>query len=80
MKYLPIDRQLFINNRSRFVKYLNQSLAVFNSNDIFNTGADSTLPFKQHRDIFISRIVDQEKNFLVIFLTVIINYIEKFFL
>ena len=68
MKYLPIDRQLFINNRSRFVKYLKpKSLAVFNSNDIFNTGADSTLPFKQHRDIFHLSGVDQEESILVIF-------------
>ena len=68
MKYLPIDRQLFINNRSRFVKYLKpKSLAVFNSNDIFNTGADSTLPFKQHRDIFHLSGVDQEESVLVIF-------------
>ena len=68
MKYLPIDRQLFINNRSRFVKHLKpKSLAVFNSNDIFNTGADSTLPFKQHRDIFHLSGVDQEESVLVIF-------------
>ncbi len=48
MKYLPIDVQLFINNRKRFKKNLKEnSLAVFNSNDIYNTGADSTLPFSQ---------------------------------
>ena len=59
---------MFINNRSRFVKYLKpKSLAVFNSNDIFNTGADSTLPFKQHRDIFHLSGVDQEESILVIF-------------
>ena len=27
------------------------SLAVFNSNDVFTTGADSTLPFTQNRDL-----------------------------
>ena len=28
------------------------SLAVFNSNDIYPVSADSTLPFQQHRDLF----------------------------
>ena len=68
MKYLPIDVQLFINNRKRFKKNLkDNSLAVFNSNDIYNTGADSTLPFSQHRDIFHLSGVDQEESILVIF-------------
>lgn len=68
MKYLPIDVQLFINNRKRFKKKLKEnSLAVFNSNDIYNTGADSTLPFSQHRDIFHLSGVDQEESILVIF-------------
>ena len=43
------------------------SLAVFNSNDIFPTGADSTLPFAQHRDIFYLSGVDQEESILVMF-------------
>ena len=68
MKYLPINSQLFINNRERFVsKTKRSSLAVFNSNDIYNTGADSTLPFTQHRDIFHLSGVDQEESILVIF-------------
>ena len=68
MKYLPIDVQLFINNRKRFKKNLKEnSLAVFNSNDVYNTGADSTLPFSQHRDIFHLSGVDQEESILVIF-------------
>ena len=68
MKYHQIDKNLFINNRKRFIKYLDKkSLAVFNSNDIYNTGADSTLPFVQHRDIFHLCGVDQEESILVIF-------------
>ena len=43
------------------------SLAIFNSNDIYPTGADSTLPFAQHRDIFYLSGVDQEESVLVIF-------------
>jgi len=43
------------------------SLAVFNSNDIYPVSADSTLPFEQHRDIFYLSGVDQEESILVLF-------------
>ena len=42
------------------------SIAVFNSNDIFTTGADSTVPFHQHRNIFHLSGVDQEESILVL--------------
>ena len=68
MKYQAINKQLFINNRSRFTKkQAPNSLAIFNSNDIYNTGADSTLPFTQHRDIFHLSGVDQEESILLLF-------------
>jgi Xaa-Pro aminopeptidase len=68
MKYHPIDRQLFIKNRKNFMAQMaSNSLAVFNSNDIYPTGADSTLPFAQHRDIFYLSGVDQEESILVLF-------------
>ncbi len=68
MKYLPINSKLFQNNRANFIKHMKpNSLAVFNSNDIYNTGADSTLPFHQHRDIFHLSGLDQEESILVIF-------------
>ena len=43
------------------------SIAVFNSNDIYPVSADSTLPFQQHRDIFYLSGIDQEESILVIF-------------
>ena len=43
------------------------SLAVFNSNDIYPISADSTLPFEQHRDILYLSGVDQEESILVMF-------------
>ncbi len=68
MKYLPIDKALFVHNRERFSKQLQpKSLAVFNSNDIITTSADSTMAFVQHRDIFHLSGVDQEESILVIF-------------
>ena len=45
---------------------LPNSIAIFNSNDIFSTGADSTLPFYQHRNIFYLSGVDQEESILVL--------------
>ena len=44
-----------------------ESLAVFNSNDVYPIGADSTMPFEQHRDIFYLSGVDQEESILLLF-------------
>lgn len=44
-----------------------KSVAVFNSNDIFPIGADSTMPFQQARDIFYLTGADQEETMLVLF-------------
>ncbi len=68
MKYEAISKQLFIKNRSKFtVQMKPNTLAVFNSNDIFPISADSTMPFQQHRDIFYLSGVDQEESILVLF-------------
>lgn len=68
MKYDPIDSKLFINNRKNFMAQMKpNSLAVFNSNDIYPISADSTMPFQQSRDIFYLSGVDQEESILVLF-------------
>ncbi|MBA3900403.1 MAG: aminopeptidase P N-terminal domain-containing protein, partial [Bacteroidetes bacterium] len=68
MRYQPIDKQLFIDNRERFKKQLKPGgLAVFNSNDIMPTNADGTIPFRQNNDIFYLSGVDQEESILLIF-------------
>ena len=68
MKYNLIDHQLFVKNRQKFVSSMKpKSLAVFNSNDIYPIGADSTMPFQQARDIFYLSGVDQEESILVLF-------------
>jgi Xaa-Pro aminopeptidase len=68
MKYLPISRQLFVENRKNYSKHIeNGCLAVFNSNDIYPISADGTMPFQQHRDIFYLSGVDQEESILVLF-------------
>ena len=68
MKYRPISSELFVKNRAKFTAQMQpNSLAVFNSNDIFSTGADSTLPFHQHRNIFYLSGIDQEESILILF-------------
>lgn len=68
MRYTPLNKQIFIDNRDRFRQHLPAgALAVFNSNDIYPTSADGTMPFMQHKDIFHLSGVDQEESILVIF-------------
>jgi Xaa-Pro aminopeptidase len=68
MKYDKIESSLYIQNRKNFISHLKKGgLAIFNSNDVFSTSADSTLPFVQHRDILHLSGVDQEESLLVIF-------------
>ncbi|MCR8666990.1 aminopeptidase P family protein [Aestuariibaculum sp. M13] len=68
MKYHPIDNALFIHNRKNFTAQMKpNSLAVFNSNDIYPIGADSTMPFQQDRNIFYLSGVDQESSILLLF-------------
>lgn len=68
MKYHRIDSALFSANRKKFAEQMNENtLAVFNSNDIYPISADSTIPFQQHRDIFYLSGVDQEESILVLF-------------
>ncbi|WP_405208981.1 aminopeptidase P family protein [Aquimarina sp. LLG6339-5] len=68
MKYHQIDKNLFIKNRKNFAaKMKPNSIAVFNSNDIYPISADSTMPFEQHRDIFYLSGVDQEESILLLF-------------
>ncbi len=68
MKYHRIDSYLYIKNRMKFTECMQpNSLAVFNSNDIYPVSADSTMPFQQHRDILYLSGVDQEESILVLF-------------
>ncbi|WP_224999519.1 aminopeptidase P family protein [Cesiribacter sp. SM1] len=68
MRYLPIDKELFIRNRQKLVKQLKpKSMAIFNSNDIMPTSADGTMPFRQATDIFYLSGIDQEESVLVVF-------------
>lgn len=68
MKYNQIDSKLFVKNRKKFMAQMKpKSIAVFNSNDIYPIGADSAMPFEQHRNIFYLTGADQEETILVLF-------------
>lgn len=68
MKYERVNKDLYIHNRQCFTQRMKpNSIAVFNSNDIVTTSADSTMPFEQHRDILHLSGVDQEESILVLF-------------
>ena len=68
MKYHTINHDLFIHNRKNFMAQMQpKSIAVFNSNDIYPIGADSTMPFQQARDLFYLSGVDQEESILLLF-------------
>jgi Xaa-Pro aminopeptidase len=68
MKYAAIDHKLFTENRKRFAKKLkNNSIAVFNANDMMPTNADGTMSFVQNADLFYLSGIDQEESILLIF-------------
>jgi Xaa-Pro aminopeptidase len=67
MKYDSIDKNLFIENRKRFVKnLLQESVAIFNSNDEMPRSADGNFPFRQNSDLLYLSGIDQEQTILVI--------------
>jgi Xaa-Pro aminopeptidase len=68
MKYAPIDRQLFIENRGRFKAMLKPgALAFFNANDEMPRNGDCNFPFRQNSDLFYLSGIDQEQTILVVF-------------
>jgi Xaa-Pro aminopeptidase len=67
MKYDSIDKNLFIENRKRYVKQLlPESVAIFNSNDEMPRSADGNFPFRQNSDLLYLSGIDQEQTVLVI--------------
>ncbi len=67
MRHDIINKNLFVKNRKLFQKKLKQNtIAIFNSNDIMPTNADGTMPFKQNNDLFWLSGVDQEESVLLV--------------
>jgi len=67
MRYRNIDPNLFKSNRSELFKLLNNnSIAIFNSNDLMPKNADQLMSFKQNSDLFYLSGIDQEETILVL--------------
>jgi len=68
MKYTPLSKELYIQNRARYVKQLKpNSIAVFHSNDVMPTNADGTMNFVQNSDLLYLSGIDQEESILVLY-------------
>ncbi len=68
MKYLPLNPEIFINNRKRFTdKMEKNAIAIFNSNDELPTNADQVFKFKQNSDLYWLTGIEQEDTMLVLF-------------
>jgi Xaa-Pro aminopeptidase len=67
MRYHPIDKSLFIENRRRLSPMLKpQSLVILNANDFMPTNADGTMGFRQNSELFYLSGIDQEETILLI--------------
>ncbi len=67
MRYFPIDKKLFKENRRRFVEQLQEkSVAIFHSADQSPRNGDQYHPFRQQSDMFYLSGIDQEKSILVL--------------
>ena len=67
MKYFPIDKNLFIENRKKLTsQLLSESIAIFHSNDEMPRNGDQNYPFRQQSDLFWLTGIDQEQTVLII--------------
>jgi Xaa-Pro aminopeptidase len=68
MKHLPLNPDIFINNRSRFIKEMKPaSIALFTGNDEVLVNGDALYPFKQNSDLFWLSGITQEESMMVLF-------------
>ncbi len=68
MKYLPLNNEIFIQNRKRFVANLSKnSIAIFNSNDELPLNGDALHKFKQNADLYWLTGIEQEDTMMIFF-------------
>src|SRR6185312_3873706 len=68
MKYLPLNPEIFIQNRKRFTdKMEKNSIAIFNSNDELPANGDALYPFVQSSDLLWLTGVTQEDSMLILY-------------
>src|SRR5690348_7739731 len=68
MKYLPLNPEIFIQNRKRFAGRMEKnSIAIFNSNDELPTNGDGLYPFVQNADLFWLSGIQQQETMVILF-------------
>lgn len=68
MKYLPLNPEIFVQNRQRFVRQMQKnSIAIFVSNDEVPSNGDAIYAFKQNSDLFWLSGVTQEDSMVILF-------------
>lgn len=68
MKYLPLNPEVFVQNRARFVQAMEKnSIAIFNSNDELPMNADQLHRFKQNSDLLWLTGIEQEDTMLILY-------------
>src|SRR5215218_5981160 len=68
MKHLPINPELFITNRKRFIENMKPaSIAIFVSNDEVPSNGDALHSFKQNTDLYWLSGVIQEDSMVILF-------------
>ena len=68
MKYWPLNPEIFIKNRERFIKEMKpNSIAIFVSNDEVPVNGDALYPFKQNSDLFWLSGIVQEDTMVILF-------------
>lgn len=68
MKYLPLNPEIFVQNRKRFIERMDSnSIAIFNSNDELPYNGDATHPFVQNSDLFWLSGIEQEETMVILF-------------
>ena len=68
MKYLPLNKEIFIKNRERFIGQMQKNtIAIFVSNDETPVNGDALYPFKQNSDLFWLSGITQEDSMVILF-------------
>lgn len=68
MKYLPLNPQIYVENRSRFIEKMeNNAIAIFNSNDELPTNGDALYPFVQNSDLLWLSGINQQDTMVILY-------------
>lgn len=68
MKNLPLNPELFVTNRKRFIEQMKpNSIAIFVSNDEVPSNGDALYSFKQNSDLYWLTGITQEDSMVILF-------------